>query len=117
VHVAENCKDKKVILRIGSLRNRVLDLWLGAVRAQKGDVLTNEKRIRELFSRYGRDTIKGFVEGWLPYCGPANGGPITLDSVEVSESMCPFIIALCEVDAVSQGDYEFQAATGMRGSY
>ncbi len=67
VRMAENYKEKKDILRIGSLRNRVPDLWLGDVRAQKGAVLTCEKRIRELCGKYGADTIKDFVEDWFDY--------------------------------------------------
>ncbi|MGO9773615.1 MAG: hydantoinase B/oxoprolinase family protein [Roseiarcus sp.] len=67
VRVAENYQEKKDILRIGMMRNRVPDLWLGDVRAQIGACKTGERRIGELFARYGRDTILGFVEDWFEY--------------------------------------------------
>ncbi|MFC5387606.1 hydantoinase B/oxoprolinase family protein [Aquamicrobium segne] len=67
VRVAENYKEKKDILRIGSMRNRVPDMWLGDVSAQIGACRTGERRIGELLARYGRDTILGFVEDWFDY--------------------------------------------------
>ncbi len=67
VRVAQNYQEKKDILRIGTMRNRVPDMWLGDVRAQIGACRTGERRIGELFSRYGRDTIMGFVEDWFDY--------------------------------------------------
>lgn len=67
VRVAENYEEKKDILRMGALRNRVPDLWLGDVRAQKGAVLTAEKRIVELCEKYGKASIKDFVEDWFDY--------------------------------------------------
>ena len=67
VRVAENYEEKKDILRMGALRNRVPDLWLGDVRAQKGAVLTAEKRIVELCEKYGKGAIKDFVEDWFDY--------------------------------------------------
>jgi len=67
VRVAQNYQEKKDILRIGTMRNRVPDMWLGDVRAQIGACRTGERRIGELFERYGRDTIMGFVEDWFDY--------------------------------------------------
>lgn len=67
VRVAQNYQEKKDILRIGTMRNRVPDMWLGDVRAQIGACRTGERRIGELFDRYGRDTIMGFVEDWFDY--------------------------------------------------
>jgi len=67
VRIAENYQDKKDLLRMGALRNRVPNLWLGDVRAQKGAVLTAEKRIHELCSKYGKESIKDFVEDWFDY--------------------------------------------------
>lgn len=67
VRVAENYKEKADILRMGALKNRVPDLWLGDVRAQMGAVLTCEKRIQELCGKYGRAAIKDFVEDWFDY--------------------------------------------------
>jgi N-methylhydantoinase B len=67
VRVAQDYKEKKDILRIGSMRNRVPDMWLGDVSAQIGACRTGERRIGELLTRYGRDTIMGFVEDWFDY--------------------------------------------------
>ena len=67
VRVAQNYEEKKDILRIGTMRNRVPDMWLGDVRAQIGACRTGERRIGELFARYGRETILGFVEDWFDY--------------------------------------------------
>lgn len=67
VRIAENYKDKKDILRIGSMRNRVPQLWLGDVAAQSGACRTAERRIIDLIGRYGRDTVVGFVEDWFDY--------------------------------------------------
>ncbi|EHK76543.1 5-oxoprolinase [Sinorhizobium meliloti CCNWSX0020] len=67
VRVAENYTEKADILRIGSMRNRVPELWLGDVRAQIGACRTGEKRIAELVGKYGRDVVMDFVEDWFDY--------------------------------------------------
>lgn len=67
VRIAENYKEKKDILRIGSMRNRVPELWLGDVSAQIGACKTGERRIVELIDRYGRDDILAFVQDWFDY--------------------------------------------------
>jgi N-methylhydantoinase B len=67
VRVAENYKEKADILRIGAMRNRVPELWLGDVRAQIGACRTGERRIGELLERYDRDTVLEFVEDWFDY--------------------------------------------------
>lgn len=67
VRVAENYKEKADILRIGTMRNRVPELWLGDVRAQIGACRTGERRIGELLERYDGDTVLGFIEDWFDY--------------------------------------------------
>lgn len=67
VRVAQNYKDKKDILRIGAMRNRVPELWLGDVAAQSGACRTAERRIVDLLDRYGRDTVVDFVQDWFDY--------------------------------------------------
>ncbi|MBY6005294.1 hydantoinase B/oxoprolinase family protein [Salipiger bermudensis] len=67
VRIAENYEEKADILRIGSMRNRVPDLWLGDVRAQIGACRTGERRIRELCGRYGRETVLDFIKDWFDY--------------------------------------------------
>lgn len=89
VRVAENYEEKKDILRMGALRNRVPDLWLGDVRAQKGAVLTAEKRILELCEKYGKNSIKDFVEDWFDYADRR---------------------AKAEISKLPKGTYEYQIA-------
>jgi N-methylhydantoinase B len=67
VRVIEDYKERADILRIGSMRNRVPDMWLGDLRAQIGACKTGERRIVDLVERYGRDTIMNFVEDWFDY--------------------------------------------------
>ena len=55
------------ILRIGTMRNRGPDLWLGDVRAQKGACRTGAKRIQELCGRYSEETVMDFVADWFDY--------------------------------------------------
>jgi len=67
VRVAENYREKADILRIGMMRNRVPELWLGDVRAQIGACRTGERRLHELLARHGRDTLLAFIEDWFDY--------------------------------------------------
>ena len=67
VRIAQDYAEKKDILRIGSMRNRVPELWLGDVRAQIGACRTGERRIMDLCARHGKDTVKGFLLDWFDY--------------------------------------------------
>lgn len=67
VRIVEGYVEKQDILRMGMMRNRVPDLWLGDARAQIGACKTGERRILELLDRYGRDTVLDFVEDWFDY--------------------------------------------------
>jgi len=67
VRVVRNYEEQKDILRIGQMRNRVPQLWLGDLRAQIGACRTGEKRILELLEKYGRETMLQFVEDWFEY--------------------------------------------------
>jgi N-methylhydantoinase B len=67
VRVVRGYKEQKDILRIGQVRNRVPELWLGDLRAQIGACRTGEKRIKALLEKYGRDAIKHFVADWFDY--------------------------------------------------
>src|SRR5699024_3346715 len=55
------------IIRLAMMRNRVPDLWYGDIQAQVGACFTGERRIHELLSKYGRETVMGFVEDWFDY--------------------------------------------------
>ncbi|WP_138470620.1 hydantoinase B/oxoprolinase family protein [Poseidonocella sp. HB161398] len=67
VRIAENYREKDDILRIGAMRNRVPDLWMGDVRAQIGACRTGERRIAELIDRYGEAEVLDFVRDWFAY--------------------------------------------------
>ena len=67
VRVVENYREQADILRIGMMRNRAPDLWVGDLRAQIGACRTGERRIGELIERHGRDVILDFVEDWFDY--------------------------------------------------
>jgi N-methylhydantoinase B len=67
VRLAQNYRERADILRIGAMRNRVPELWLGDVAAQSGAVRTAERRIIDLLDRYGRDTVVNFVADWFDY--------------------------------------------------
>ncbi|QGZ64560.1 hydantoinase B/oxoprolinase family protein [Paraburkholderia acidisoli] len=73
--------------------------------------------VNQLFIGYaGGGALHGH-DGWLTYCGAANGGLITLDSVEVDESMYPIVIASREIRADTQGVGEFEGAPGVGGVF
>ncbi|MCL6284162.1 hydantoinase B/oxoprolinase family protein [Ruegeria sp. 2012CJ41-6] len=55
------------ILRIGTMRNRVPDLWLGDVHAQLGACRTGARRIEELCTRYSEQTVLDFIADWFDY--------------------------------------------------
>ena len=67
VRLVESYQEKADILRIGLMRNRVPDLWLGDLRAQIGACKTGERRIMEVLARYGTNTVEVFVEEWFDY--------------------------------------------------
>jgi N-methylhydantoinase B len=67
VRIGENYQEKADIIRIGAMKNRVPEIWLGDLRAQIGACRTGEKRILELLARYGRQTLEDFVEDWFDY--------------------------------------------------
>jgi N-methylhydantoinase B len=73
--------------------------------------------VNQVFVGYSGGGARAGHDGWLTYCGPANGGLIVLDSVEVDESMYPFVIAAREVCPDSQGFGEWEGAPGVSGSF
>ncbi|MGF7162978.1 N-methylhydantoinase B [Rhodoligotrophos appendicifer] len=73
--------------------------------------------VNQVFIGYaGGGALHGH-DGWLTYCGAANGGMIFLDSVEVDESMYPIIIESRGVAPDSQGFGQFEGAPGVSGVF
>ena len=69
--------------------------------------------VNQVFIGYAGGAALDGHDGWLTYCGPANGGLINLNSIEVDESMYPIIIESRGVRADSQGSGEFEGAPGV----
>lgn len=67
VRILEDYREKADVLRIGRMKIRASDIWLGDLRAQIGACKTGERRVTELLSRYGRDTVEAFIEDWFDY--------------------------------------------------
>ena len=63
----ENYQDKDDLIRMCRMKIRVSHIWYGDYRAQVGACRLGEKRLKELAERYGKETIKGFVEAWIDY--------------------------------------------------
>lgn len=67
VRIQENFEDKKDILRIGFQKIRAPNMWYGDYRAQVGACRTGERRLKELVTKYGVETIRLFIEEWMAY--------------------------------------------------
>ena len=69
--------------------------------------------VNQVFIAYAGGAALDGHDGWLTYCGPANGGLINLNSIEVDESMYPIIIELRGVRPDTQGFGKFEGAPGV----
>ena len=69
--------------------------------------------VNQVFIAYAGGAALDGHDGWLTYCGPANGGLINLDSIEVDESMYPIIIESRGVRPDTQGFGKFEGAPGV----
>ena len=67
VRIIEGYKEKADLIRMCRLKIRVSHVWYGDFRAQVGGCITGERRLKELVERYGKDTIKAFIEEWMDY--------------------------------------------------
>jgi N-methylhydantoinase B len=73
--------------------------------------------VNQVFIGYAGGAALSGHDGWLTYCGPANGGLINLDSIEVDESMYPIVIESRGVRPGSQGFGEFEGAPGVEATF
>ena len=69
--------------------------------------------VNQVFIAYAGGAALDGHDGWLTYCGPANGGLINLNSIEVDESMYPIIIKSRGVRPDTQGFGKFEGAPGV----
>ena len=67
VRIQEHGEDKRDIIRMARHKIRVPHIWYGDYRAQVGACRIGERRLKELAARYGKETIKTFVESWMDY--------------------------------------------------
>lgn len=67
VRTQRNYNDIDDIIRMGLMKIRVNHIWYGDYRAQVGACRIGERRLKELVRRYGKDTIKAFIEEWMDY--------------------------------------------------
>jgi N-methylhydantoinase B len=67
VRVQRQGRDLDDVIRMGLFKIRVSKIWYGDYRAQVGACRTGEHRLQELVARYGKETIKAFVESWIGY--------------------------------------------------
>ncbi|MSP83304.1 MAG: hydantoinase B/oxoprolinase family protein [Alphaproteobacteria bacterium] len=67
MRVQENYKDRADLIRMCRMKIRVSDLWYGDYMAQVGACRTAERRLKDVVRRYGRDTVKTFIEAWMDY--------------------------------------------------
>jgi N-methylhydantoinase B len=67
VRIQRNYKDLQDIVRMGLYKIRCNHIWYGDYQAQVGACRIGERRLKEMVTRYGKDTIKAFVEAWMEY--------------------------------------------------
>lgn len=67
VRVQRDYEDVDDIIRMCRARIRVPDVWYGDYLAAIGSVRVGERRIKELVDKYGTETIRDFISGWLDY--------------------------------------------------
>lgn len=67
VQVQRGFRDVDDVIRMCRRRIRVPDQWYGDYLATLGAARTGERRLEELVSKYGVETIRRFVGEWLDY--------------------------------------------------
>jgi len=67
VRVQRDFRDVADIVRMCRRRIRVPDQWYGDYLAMVGAARIGERRLTELVTKYGIDTIRAFIESWLDY--------------------------------------------------
>ncbi len=67
VKVQEDYRDVEDVIRMCRRRIRVPEVWYGDYLAALGAARIGERRLGETIARYGVETIRAFVVGWLDY--------------------------------------------------
>lgn len=67
VRVQRDYKTNDDIVRMCRARIRVPDQWYGDFLASIGAARIAERRLKELCAKYGKETVKVFIENWFDY--------------------------------------------------
>lgn len=67
IRIQEDFTDRRDLIRMIMMKNRVGDLWYGDYQAQVAACRVGERRLEDLVTRYGLDLVKAFIEEWLAY--------------------------------------------------
>lgn len=67
VRFQEKYRDREDLIRWCRQNIRESHVWYGDYCAQVGACRTAETRLKELGERYGRDTLRAFIEAWMDY--------------------------------------------------
>jgi N-methylhydantoinase B len=67
VRIQEHYQDKADWVRYAMFNIRCPNIWYGDYCAQIGACRVGERRLKELVEKYGKETIKAFVEEWMAY--------------------------------------------------
>ena len=67
MRIQEDFEDKEDLIRFCMFNIRCNNIWYGDYRAQVGACRTGERRLKDLVAKYGKETIKQFIEDWMAY--------------------------------------------------
>lgn len=67
VRVQRDYETQEDIIRMCRRRIRVPDQWYGDFLAALGSARTGERRLHEVFRKYGAETIRRFIDEWFDY--------------------------------------------------
>lgn len=67
IRIQEDGKDKQDWIRYAMFNIRCSNIWYGDYRAQIGACRIGERRLKELVRKYGKETIKLFIDEWMKY--------------------------------------------------
>jgi N-methylhydantoinase B len=67
VRIQRNYQNEPDIIRMCRARIRVPEQWYGDALAALGSARIAERRLKALCAKYGRKTIKTFIEAWFDY--------------------------------------------------
>jgi N-methylhydantoinase B len=67
VQFQRDYEDEEDVIEMCKRRIRVPEQWYGDYLAQVGAARTGERRLQEMVAKYGKETIRDFIEQWFDY--------------------------------------------------